>query len=770
MTSKIIFNRVRDKAWNNLDTFVYHDMDMDKESNEKWKSLDDYKLAVARLYTKFKLNYNVALSMDSIITGMNSIASLKSLDQQLSKYLSDCYQITSGKVFYKGFPEEVQNLSDAELIINAILHYSGFTNTPAIEPEDQDDKTIEDIELPEDVYDGLTSKPIKTIKHLETYSEASPKVFNLIYNSPIALSEDDLSLMNDILGEMYQEDVNKFTDFVSGLKVPTLRTNYPVVAAMIVKKAGHHLSKLTSKADTYTDLLRVINQLSVGTSYLDDFNFNLKTSQKKYILRSFEATNGSPEDLVRYSEQWKLVDRLCQFSKEKYPKFYRLMNRLYYGGINTFNSKMEKAIKKFRETGNDSDLIKLGKQRPSDFARNYMRAYHDCIGVNSISIKDILNKVPLRVLIQLANRMIQLTNGNVLDSRPVSYNGSTYWVNENKNYLGTSNGITKSNVLPVLSVLKSRVLNNYNTDEMKEWLLSQVGKNDFDKPIKFKFDRLYSHIALPTSLRESNSHFTFIPALSNIDLGDKNNLRLLTYWENTESERIDTDLAVNFYDDKFSKYENISYYKLRNKFATHSGDIVDAPDGAVEAVDIDREKALESGFRYAEVDLFAYTRESFRDVGTVSFGYYSYQNNNNHHRPSLKAKNNLKDIFGVNAPSRTAFVALVDLKTNVLKVIDKDKSYRMARSYDSDSGVNSETEQEYVDNFAKYYANYKASGISELISVIEGNEYVITKNDDKVTLEEHKIVKDDKTNLEVVNIPYNSENVISLLNNILEEK
>lgn len=90
-----------------------------------------------------------------------------------------------------------------------------------------------------------------------------------------------------------------------------------------------------------------------------------------------------------------------------------------------------------------------------------------------------------------------------------------------------------------------------------------------------------------------------------------------TYWKNG-AERVDLDLTVTGHDDEFNRIDECSYSKLSgfsNK-ATHSGDIVDAPEGASEYITFNLNDLVKANPSVSLLTLmtFSYNSVSYDDM------------------------------------------------------------------------------------------------------------------------------------------------------------
>jgi hypothetical protein len=94
-------------------------------------------------------------------------------------------------------------------------------------------------------------------------------------------------------------------------------------------------------------------------------------------------------------------------------------------------------------------------------------------------------------------------------------------------------------------------------------------------------------------------------------------LRFFAYWRQS-SERTDFDLSAVLLDEDFGYLGHVSWTNFGEDGAVYSGDIVDAPDGATEFIDI----ALDTvGAAYVVPQVNVFASEGFDDVAESLFGW-----------------------------------------------------------------------------------------------------------------------------------------------------
>lgn len=105
-------------------------------------------------------------------------------------------------------------------------------------------------------------------------------------------------------------------------------------------------------------------------------------------------------------------------------------------------------------------------------------------------------------------------------------------------------------------------------------------------------------------------------------------IRFFNWWkegivQGKPTGRVDIDLSSVMYDHNWEYVEHISYTNLRSsKYqAVHSGDIVTAPHGACEFIDLHIPSIVEYGGRYVVTALYSYTDQPYCDLPACFVGW-----------------------------------------------------------------------------------------------------------------------------------------------------
>jgi hypothetical protein len=138
--------------------------------------------------------------------------------------------------------------------------------------------------------------------------------------------------------------------------------------------------------------------------------------------------------------------------------------------------------------------------------------------------------------------------------------------------------------------------------------------------------RLKNYLA-PFSQRSASKTLRTLVRGSRLPLPGCTTLRFFVWWRNGKG-RTDIDLSAVMYDGNFGYVSTLAYYNLKDFGAHHSGDIVDAPKGAAEFIDIDIAKCLERKVRYVGMILNSYTEQPYCDLPECFAGWMARERPN----------------------------------------------------------------------------------------------------------------------------------------------
>jgi hypothetical protein len=495
------------------------------------------------------------------------------------------------KPMYPNFPKQVMEASELELFLNAMVHYwSDGQLLPHYEKEER---------LP------LAEEVKLTVIDLGNETEFQA-LFGQIVGSNTSLSDQDKADIDWYLLE-YGTEVGAMMP----ASIPQKETQSYIAALFInyfqAPVAGEFLARYFATA---TDVLRLAVALSEGDiSLAKPTRFrNFKRSERDVLMSLLENTGNPTEDMIRWKKRWiRLGEKLHagEYAK-KYPKavaaFGVLRNNEKY---TTFNNAVEQALlnRKVREA-----LDRL-VTRPGDFARrldHLLRITPTTERQNVVAAFQIAAvKVSTPVLLQVRQHFVRRNDQS--DIRVFFPKGN----------IAKAKAI--DNQLPPISktICKAVV-------EACDQALTQRFAEKAPLGKVFVDEKLQDYL-LPFSQRSASKSLRTLVRGSKVSLPENCDvLRFFIWWMNG-NYRTDIDLSATLFNDKFENAGVLSYYNLREFGGCHSGDIVDAPNGASEFIDVSLSKLQKAGIRYVVMTLNSFTSQPFCDLPECFAGWMARQ-------------------------------------------------------------------------------------------------------------------------------------------------
>jgi len=530
------------------------------------------------------------------------------------------------KPMYPNFPAQVMAMVEGQLYLNAIVHYlSGGKLFPRTEMKERmpllDDVTLQVIDLgTEAEFEGL---------------------FGQIAASNGSLSEQD------------KEDltwfVSTYGDHIERLlpaSVPQ-KENMAFLASLLMKHTAQAEPFIAAFCRTATDVLRLAVALSGGdVSLAAGTKFRtFSRPERRLLLGLLERQENPTEDMLRWKGRWiRLGEKLhAGEAKRQYPRscqaFDVLRNDLPFS---TFNSRVEKAL----ADHDISDAVAVLTPRAGDLARrldHLLRADPTQQDRVIEAFAGVAAKVSTPVLLQVMKHFETRNDGDAL--RVFFPKGS----------LAKAHG--EPNDLPLIpSDVCGRVTRTCHDTLIERFRpLASLGRCYVDPAL--------SDYPVPFSQRSASKSFRTIPRGSKLPLLiDGKVLRLFVWWKNG-SDRTDIDLSATMFDENFQYVDVVSYYELRCDGGVHSGDIVDAPNGASEFIDITLDRMQERGVRYVAMTLGGYTPQPFCDLPECYAGWMSRSQAES---GEIYDPRTVQDRLDLTSDSRIALPLVVDVQDRKL--------------------------------------------------------------------------------------------------------
>jgi hypothetical protein len=265
----------------------------------------------------------------------------------------------------------------------------------------------------------------------------------------------------------------------------------------------------------------------------------------------------------------------------------------------SFNSKVEAGLKG-REFG---PVIELLRQRPGVFARRLDHLLRlgggpDCVD----SFLEVADRVATPVLVQVCHHFKARPEGRSLRAFFPKGNVAKVQVQEGP-LPPLPHDLTASVAEGVRAVLVRRF-----------GALPPLGKVWVDEALK--------PYLVPFARRSASKSLRTVARSSRLDLPEGQTVRFFLWWKNGD-HRTDIDLSAVLFAGDWTRVRYLAYFNLREPAlgCYHSGDVVDAPEGACEFIDMDMGALLGGGVRYVAMCLNSFTRQPYCDLPECFAGW-----------------------------------------------------------------------------------------------------------------------------------------------------
>ena len=698
----------------------------------------------------FSKELAIAISKEERNTIINK---LKAVIEVIENFKSD----KNYTVFYKNFPDEVINMTETELYINQILHYwFGYL------PSNNENITKGEVE---------PSKLVKARELNLVDDEMIEKLFVDLLSSNITLSAqylDDICVLTDTKSI---KELEKYMEYIQMKETLTTVSNYTL------QKEG----VLIGDFKTATDILRLIAKISgveLNNKHIHFAYFSRTVLSQ--LMNKLENLKNIMPDIKRYSKPWhsffKLYAKKINFNK--YPKVRNAVDMLF-GDISymTERGKINEQINR---------LPTMSEEELDNFVKEYTVFYGDYIReilslLNKanenqyekllLGLENCVTKVNTRILFQLYDRIINLQAKN--KSTPNLVNRKEKWrrLKESIKLLYGKTNNLKANYESIPRLVNSkgkwRILKESIklSDDLLNRVL-QIVENGIKIQLKEKenlgkvfIDEDYKNIMLTTSEKDSNVSLRPMTRGSRIKFNPNAEvLRFFVAWKNLDektlkelnaySDRVDVDLSALTFDANLEFNDVVAYYNQKKSGFAFSGDITDAPEGALEYIDVfDLERLKKKGDRYVLVQIRSYNGYTFKEINSVYAGVMELTSKEAKEKKNMYSTA-ITEGFQIVSSERTTNTILVDLEKFEYIWLDTNMaSYMLGVMY---GNALSNEEIPYLNDLLRYFSRKQYVTMYDLLKLNADVRGVLTKDKKEADIIFEKV--DNKNNLALADI------------------
>lgn len=543
---------------------------------------------------------------------------------------------------YDGFPQQVMEMSEVELFVNAIRHYRSNG---------------------EWVPNAYTQAKPTAFEHpsYKMLRPCSEGEFNRFFT--------DILSVNQSITPMDKEVVKWFLEngvCIYPIEIP-FKENYCMVLSMLDIEDGIPYSY------TYTDILRVAVYMSGGDISLSgNTKFRLTNKQRSRIMTLLEMKSSrelvgqafldSLEDLKKHRNKWlALFNHIHadskRFRKPCYANAQRVVEllRFHADKIHTWNAKVENLSLL-------SGRLELLMQRPGEFARRLNSLLSACctpIGWPESIIYRIL--ASFRLVSEKISNKVLFELYRYFEDRREDQKQRTVFIK----------GARKPVKLEPLKVLPGSLVT-----EVQNIILSTI-RCKFQSWPKFGkviIDEKLKNIPLPTNMRSISETDTPVVRGTRmpINVDRTKTVRFYVHWKDERGAE-DLDLSATLLG--MGQRITVSWnglYKLGSKecLVAHSGDVRHRKGDCAEYIDINIKELRKQGFRYVLVDVRNFEGRSMKSLNPA-FGYMERE-----HPESNKTwiPNTVAASWRLQSEARACIAVMIDLEMMEYIPLDIDSN------------------------------------------------------------------------------------------------
>lgn len=531
----------------------------------------------------------------------------------LNKRLGGHVQMTP---MYPNFPRQVMDMSDAELLYNAMAHYRGDWYGVSVIPYTEEKERSK---LPKK---DIRARAVR-LADLDSLRGELLRFYSM--NTVWTPAQAELAELAFPLSQ-------HFEIFGPSTALPQRENQARLTGIWLSQVAsGQIVSPLEwpSNRVSATDILRAVVAYSGGDPSLASTSPKVRIARMPRPLRrvimaalekALETTRNPLSELHPHRQAWLRVAEQIHTGEwgKKFPSATKLLASLrnepapvsWAGKLDALLSGVadDKAVK---------TLLALVEESPGQAARAMSRilswtvqyndeATHEKLAGKILdAFASVAVKVDTPVLLSLeaaleADRTTDGTRARVMF--PKGQAAYRYRVDPST----SGKGVIASVYERAIAVCEATLLERFSH-------LPELGKVYVESGME--------GIIVPKGMRNASSSVCTATRGSKVPMAqDAKIVRLFLWWQDTARGRVDVDLSAVGLDGKFKNTETCNYHGLKKGGLVHSGDITSAPSGAAEFIDVYLDQ-IDPRTRYVVLAANVYTGPAFNQIPDCFVGW-----------------------------------------------------------------------------------------------------------------------------------------------------
>lgn len=480
------------------------------------------------------------------------------------------------------FPRSVRQVPEYALYQRAVQHYLTLLREHPATPD-----------APVPLLHGRAPRLIR----LGSVAEREA-IFTRLAASSSSLSVEDRDDLRTFVS-VYGEGVMRLLP----ASIP-FKENLALIAALLLRHGPFDGAEAFARAQlrTATDVLRLAVCLCEGDASLAQAcRFKgLARRERRLLLGLLEACPAPVEDMLRWKERWKRLGEALHPGqwRERFPQAWDAFQVLREDRpFEGFNSHVEQAL----AAGHSADATRLLRTRPGELARRLDHLLRSGDQPEDVlaTFARVAEQVSTAVLLQALAHFQHRGQAALRTFFPKGDAARAWCTPEQRPALP---GTLRTQVI---AHLRAALVARFATRP-------PLGRCYLDPAL--------ADLKVPLAQRSAAKALRTLVRGSRLPLPDTRFIRLFLWWTNGR-ERTDIDLSAAFFDGGFGYRDVVSFYNLRHYGGHHSGDIVDAPKGAAEFIDLDLELLRTRGIRFVVTCINSYTRQPYCDLPECFAGW-----------------------------------------------------------------------------------------------------------------------------------------------------